>query len=155
MTEHKNTITYKIEVFEIDYPGRAFPWYRELDKPACADVRCRLRRRIGCAAKTPPIELLKMLWQRATPLNLNPSDEAFDPGAALEASGIIPNDMVYLDWSAFTEIYEMRFADFREHVQSLFFPSADDLTVFDDTLTWVLWLLHYCELALSRLPEGP
>jgi len=156
MIEHKPTMVCKAEVFQVDFPGRPFPWYRLLDEQECADLRAGFERRIGNAREMQPLQLLEDLWRRATPLDGDPGDEAaFDPKAVIESLGMAPGHSVYLDWSAFTEIYEMRFNDFAEFFHSLYFPSADDLTVFDDTLSWILWFLHYRMIALTTLGPAP
>lgn len=140
----------KIKVFEVDFPGRPFPWYRLLDEQECADLRAGLQGRIGKVGEWQPSELLEEMWRKATMLDGDPGDEvAFDPRVLMESLGLVPSQKVYLDWSAFTEVYEMRFSDFAEFFHSLYFPSSDDLTVFDDTLSWILWLLHYRALALT------
>lgn len=150
MIEHKPTMVYKVEVFQVDFPGRPFPWYRLLDEQECANLRAGLERRIGNVREVQPRQLLWDLWQRATSLDGDPSDEAaFDPRVLMESLGLVPGQRVYLDWSPFTEVYEMRFNDFVEFFHSLYFPSADDLTVFDDTLSWILWFLSDRSLALT------
>lgn len=151
MIEPKLTMACKIEVFQVDFPGRPFPGYRLLDEQECAELRAGFERRILNAGELKQSQLLEEMWRRATPLEGDPSDEAaFDPRTLMASLGIAPEQRVYLDWSAFTEIYEMRFSDFADCFHSLYFPSADDLTVFDGTLSWILWFLHYRALALTR-----
>ncbi|HEV7224714.1 MAG TPA: hypothetical protein VGN42_18530 [Pirellulales bacterium] len=75
---------------------------------------------------------------------LNALDEGFDLSRVFEALDIWPDDSVYINWHRFNanEIDAITVADLTLYFDDIWYPSSDDIDIFDDTLCWVLVVSH-------------
>lgn len=56
---------------------------------------------------------------------------------------IIPQTHVYITWDSFDDIDVIPFDDFCEYFDDIWYPSADDIGVFDDSFSWFVIITHY------------
>jgi len=62
----------------------------------------------------------------------------------------LTNDtFIYLDFYGFGKIERIKFKDFVENIHNLWYPSVDDLTIFDDYCEWVVNIFHYGDVSFT------
>lgn len=59
---------------------------------------------------------------------------------------IIPQQYVYITWDSFNDIDVMPFDDFCKYFDDIWYPSVDDVGVFDDSFSWFIIITHYGEI---------
>jgi hypothetical protein len=59
---------------------------------------------------------------------------------------------VLLNWDPLQEIDRMLRSDAARRFEDLWYPGADDLLLFDESLEWVLIIMHFGEVRCAQLP---
>ncbi|MEX0599721.1 MAG: hypothetical protein WD205_03690, partial [Rhodothermales bacterium] len=60
----------------------------------------------------------------------------------LKECGIHPATKVYVNWDRFEEVDRMALDDLDDFFHYIWYPSSDDIDVFDDDLEWILSVTH-------------
>lgn len=137
--------------FQASHPGVAFPDVSTLSHESAENLRTRLAARLGCDCAN-GLTLVKTLAGRATVVEgVNAQSEDFRLLQTLWTLQLRPKETVYLNWYRFDSIDIISLEDLAQYFQDLWYPSSDDLDVFDDTLDWVLSIGHSGDLSIARL----
>jgi hypothetical protein len=132
----------KIQNFERDR-GQSFPAFRSLSPDQCAALRERVAQKLGLPPETDPLELVRHLAAKEGRYSSQQADEAsFDLGKAMDELGIKPKDTIYLNWYRYDDVDEMSVKDLSKFFDDIWYPSSDDLDIFDDSLQWILSIAH-------------
>jgi hypothetical protein len=134
---------FKIENFEREHgPGTFIP-YRHLSKEEADHLFRSLKRRLGLPDDSDGLRAVKIVRERSTWLkNANAGSEGFDLGRLFEDLKFDVSDTVYLNWYRFDEIDELRTRDLFNTFGDLWYPSSDDLDIFDSSMDWLLSIEH-------------
>ena len=49
---------------------------------------------------------------------------------------------VYINWFRFDNIDQMKFNDFSTYFYDIWFPSVDDIDLFDESYSWIVSIRH-------------
>lgn len=60
----------------------------------------------------------------------------------LKKINVSPKNKIYINWFNFENIDYLKYKDFVEYFDDLWFPASDDIDVFDDTFEWILSIRH-------------
>jgi hypothetical protein len=133
---------FKIEHFARQYPTQAFPPFNNLTPIEVERVRLAL-----CRAASLPSEiawplLLQHLIRKSQPVpGVDAESDAFDLVSVVAELGIAPARQVYLSWNPVqAEIDRMAFADLARCFDWIWYPSSDDLEIFDDSFSWLIYV---------------
>ena len=77
-------------------------------------------------------------------------EEGFDLAGALRANGISPSEHVYISWSRFTDLDEVRSNQFVNHFDEFWYPAADDIDICDETMAWLVSIDYYGALSIAQ-----
>lgn len=66
--------------------------------------------------------------------------------------GIVPNRYIYLVWGNLGDIDTIPFVDFCQYFEDIWYPSSDDIGVFDDSFNWLIVITHYG--AILHIPDN-
>jgi hypothetical protein len=130
----------KVENFRRANPNAAFPQFAPVPAAACLQLRMSIAERIGLKKEAEPLEILGTLWERATVLpDINAEDE-------MPLQKLIPQideeSYVFVNWYRFDSIDRFAMTDFEAYFDELWYPSSDDIEVFDASLRWFLLVRH-------------
>lgn len=133
---------FKIEHFERDNPGQSFPWFERVANSR--DIGMRLLRRLGLPATTEGVAFLEALDERAqyTPA-IDAEDDAFDLRRVLVTHRIPPPVNVLINWNHFEHVDRMRLDDLCRFFDDVWYPSADDIEIFDESCDWCVMVRHF------------
>jgi hypothetical protein len=139
----------KIANFRKIHDGRDFPWWRALDEEEARRLRLRLSKKLGEVAPEDGMLLLNTLVQRKGDA-LGNVEEAASVSWRVELArrGIHVGERVLIDWYRFDRIDEMRLDDLETYFDDVWYGSADDIEVFDESLEWFIVVAHYGEVRL-------
>jgi hypothetical protein len=143
---------FKIRNFTNNHIDEAYPWLQTLSDRECATLRSQLQGRIPKSDSREPSSLQGQLDRigHVVP-GANAEDSDFSLNAVLSGELITAQETVYLNWKGFDEIDEMRFTDVCTYFDDIWYPSSDDLDLFDGSLDWVLSVAHHGTVKLGKL----
>lgn len=141
----------KIEIFERNNE-RAFPRFRSLSRLEAKSLKDRLIQRSGLSPRIDSLELLHKILESSREICEVLEDDSLDVRLALERNGQTCSDLVYLDWHRFDEVDEMAEEVLSKNFDDIWYPSADDLGIFDETLDWILLVQHWGSVFLYQPP---
>ncbi len=134
---------FKIEIFNQEKTGRPFPWFRSLKESETRILRQHLARAIGLPNDVSLLKLTQSIANMSVGYSdLNAEDEKFQLETTIQRLGVIPAEMLYVNWYRYDDIDEMRFKDVAEYFDYLWYPGPDDIDLFDATYSWVLSISH-------------
>ncbi len=136
--------TFKIECFEREYGPGTFPWHKALDSRSAEEVRQQLARALGMDVASSGLEMLLVIQERSQFVEgVNAEDEDFDLRAVLEPFGLAHEGQFYLNWYRFDKVDVIGAADVIAHFSDIWYPSSDDIEIFDRSMSWVVSIAHY------------
>ena len=146
--------TFKTANFKKDKPGHAFPQFESLEPSETQAIRVSLGARLGLSPAANSLELARCVDQRARTLpDMDAEDSSFDLAGALSAEGIRPRPNVYVNWYRFDEIDRMSFGDLAANFDDVWYPSSDDIDIFDDSVSWILSVSHEGAVKVLKLSD--
>ena len=83
--------------------------------------------------------------------NVNLDKPTIDIEEELAPFEIVPRSKLLLDWRQFKDVVEIQLTDLSELFRFMWFPAADDLSIFDESCSWMLFIQHDGELNLTLL----
>ena len=142
----------KLEDFTRDHPGEKFPEYRTLTDEETAGIRDQIIDRLGLPYTVTGLELVKAVVDKQSKIpQVDAEEETPDFAALLRESGIIPGEKVLINWYRFDRIDEMSLDDFSKYFTDLWYPAADHIDIFDDSLSWILSIDYSGSVSLLKL----
>nr|WP_321396301.1 hypothetical protein [uncultured Desulfobacter sp.] len=134
---------FKIEHYENDHPGETFPWHKALQSSTAKDFKDALSVKLGLEVDTTSENLIGIILEKSNLIQDAQADsENFSISKILESRSIIPESNVYLNWYRFDEIDEIHFDNLNKYFDDIWYPGSDDIDIFDQTLSWILTVLH-------------
>jgi hypothetical protein len=142
----------KLEDFVRDHPGEIFPENRLLSEQDTTYIRRIIASKLGLAPNVAPLNLVRAVADKAMTLpQINAEDESPDFRALLYEAGVNPRDKVLINWYRFDRIDEMSLDDFSRYFGDLWYPAADNIDLFDHSLSWILTIDYSGTVSLLRL----
>ncbi len=92
-----------------------------------------------------PEGIIQTLSDEATPLaglNLD-QNELRRCARYSKRAGIIPGPVLYVEWGALRDIDRFQTDELDRYFYDVWYPAADDIEIFDDTLNWLVFVRHY------------
>jgi hypothetical protein len=133
----------KIKNFESEHPGNRFPWFQSLDAAETRQVRDALTCGFGAQEANGLLGLTEFLDGKAGKVGETSAEsDNFDLRDVFRQLGISPLTEVLINWYRFDEIDRMRLEDLAGCFQSIWYPSADDIDIFDSTFSWIVSVSH-------------
>ncbi len=136
---------FKIEHFENERPGESFPPYETLSDGECNEVVARLchRLKVERSSDMAPGVVTSLLFQSA--LRECQIEEASIIETDVEVAGVFDaigaDAHVFILWEE-DEIDRMATADFTSNIDSIWYPAADDILLFDQSMSWIVLINH-------------
>jgi len=134
---------FKIEHFENDHPGKKFPWFRTLQSSEAEKFKQSFSSRLSLDANTTSENLVRIILEKSNFIETIQADsEHFSISKLLNSIGVFPMNNICLNWYRFDEIDELYFDDLDKYFDDIWYPGPDDIDIFDQTLSWILTILH-------------
>jgi hypothetical protein len=133
----------KIKNFEMEHPGTQFPWFHSLDLNETKQVLDDLKSTFGVPESKTTLELVVLLDSMAEDIaEFNAESDTFELRGVLYHLGISPLPRVFINWYRFDQIDVMNLDALAEWFDDIWYPSADDIDVFDSTYSWIISISH-------------
>lgn len=128
---------FKIDLFKKEYQID-FPNYAHLSESECLLLITKISKKYDLELNN----LTQSLSSRQINLTNVDAKENFSLIDTLNSISIIPLDNIYINWFHFDNIDILNTSDFNKYFDDIWFPSADDIDLFDESLTWVVSIRH-------------
>ena len=143
---------FKIEHFEKENPDTKFPWFEVLNDQELIELRNSLFSRLSIESSSDD----KILVQRINDAgvfveNVNASRMGFSLLGLLKSEDIESNDVVYVNWYRFDDVDRFKLNDLSQYFDDIWYPSSDDIDIFDSSLSWVISVSHSGEIIMGKL----
>lgn len=140
----------KIQNFAKANPGKRIPNVRHLDRDECESLRADIAVKLGQPRNSDSFEVLQELELRSQDLPGKPSDDNFRLLKLFQELQLNARS-VYVNWSSFDDMDEMSAKDLSDDFHDLWYPSSDDVEIFDRSMDWILLVRHYDVVQIVRL----
>ena len=131
---------FKIALFEQEHAG-PFPSYRSLPPVEGRALQARIASRFGLTASRLVGEFERDLASRQTYHQAN-AEQEFALLPTFTALGIAPLPELFVNWARFEEVDAFQTADVARYFGDLWYPVADDIDLFDASLSWLVSIRH-------------
>lgn len=142
----------KIENFSKTYSDRTFPKFRSLPIVEAGKIKSLLADKLGMRSDISGLELVCTIPEKAQHLsNINAEDPDFSINALFKQLDLHPQRNIYINWYQFDDVDEMEAADLIKHFDDVWYPAADAVELFDDSLSWILAVDYSGNLSYLKL----
>lgn len=128
---------FKIELFEKEYKIN-FPSYLHLSEQDSFSIRSKISGKYNLSIHS----LNKELSSIELPLEDINVEENFDISRIFEIIKLSPLSKIYINWYKFDDIDLFNLVDFNKYFYDIWFPSSDDIDIFDESLNWIISIRH-------------
>lgn len=134
---------FKRDRFAQMYPGVALPKATTLGDAKTRELRIKLANVVGFPREVDNLALTNHLDSLLRPLDTkNAETSDFDLGATIRSVGIVPELRVFVNWYRYDRIDEFQLAELSHFFHAIWYPSSDDIEIFDATCTWIFAVTH-------------
>lgn len=134
----------KIENFSNEYPNKSFPWFEFLEPCEAEKYRLKILRKMKMNATTSPAEQVEQLFKHQKNLeNVNADTAEFKMEDVFHKLNIKPDEYIFINWYRFDHIDKMKFNDFVEYFDYIWYAGPDDIDIFDKSLKWIVTIDHH------------
>jgi hypothetical protein len=105
-------------------------------------LRIAIAKRAELDQHSDPLVLLEALWAAAEFVPDVDADNGFDLRKLISARNLRPQEEVLLNWLRFDNMDRLAFSDLSQYFDDIWYPSSDDIDIFDDTLDWFVFIRH-------------
>lgn len=146
---------YSLEIkkknFLKENPSLPFPNLAAVSDQCLFDLRATFIKKLGLPSSCNNLVLFRTLESVA---DLIKGYDATSKGFALtklfHELGITPNEKVFINWDNFETLSEVRVKDLSDFFSYLYYPSSDDIEIFDSSTDWILMIAHHGSLRIWR-----
>lgn len=121
---------YKSMHFERDHPGERYPRVVPLNADAV---------RLFDDGLAP---LFKAIGEDRPRTNVDAGKGELDLAEVWKLVGIAPAHDILLSFDAMKSVDRMRRVDVEHHFSDVWYPTSDDLYIFDDSMSWLMYIHH-------------
>ncbi len=134
---------FKIENFTKDKPEGSFPECRSLSREEAFVLRRALGRKMNIPESASTLNFTKEIRKKCCVINgVNSKDERFKLQRFLREIRVNPLTVIYINWYRYDDIDEIRVDDLADHFLDIWYPSSDDIEIFDATFSWIVGVSH-------------
>lgn len=142
---------FKIANYLREYPQGKFPEVTSLEKDAALRLADKLKAIMGISKAARPIEMTRLMDQLGLAVEgVQAGQSDFSVRNVLSSQDIRPDESVFINWHQYDEIDQIGLSDLEEYFAYIWYPSADDIDIFDSSCAWVLSVSHDGEIKVTR-----
>jgi len=138
----------KIKNFE-ELHGVPFPSFRSLGVEECKDFAARLESRFSPPTARGGGLSESWLFEIGVEVADVSRAESFDIAGVVRNGGCRCLEKVFVDWGSH-RVDEMSTKDLSQYFDDIWYPSSDDILVFDSSIDWALAIFHYGAVLLVK-----
>lgn len=142
---------FKIDHFIDSHKDSSFPNFHTLNAKECRDFCESLKASMEITIESESDNLASEVYKLQHAIDTtNAQDEIFclkDVISFFHAD-VESIGSVFINWYRFDNIDSMQLEDLSKYFDDIWYPSSDDIDIFDSTIQWVLSITHVGDLYL-------
>ena len=143
---------FKIEHYEREFGVGTFIPFRHLSANEASSIFQILKRRLELPEEFDGLQVVRIISQRGTFVyEFNADQDDFDLKQVMNYLNLNVGDKVFVNWYRFDNIDEFRTDDLIKKFSDIWYPSSDDIYVFDSSMNWILSIDHGGYIQIVRL----
>src|ERR1700722_7216195 len=124
----------KIDNFNRENPKRTFPFWESLTQDESSHFREIIFNRLALRFESDSLVLVKRLEETACDVaKLESKASGSEILNILKRLEIFPRKYVYINWHRYDKIDKMKYLDFISYFEYIWYPSSDDIDIFDES----------------------
>ena len=133
------------------FPGGQFPGTREIKADEVTKLRTDLAGKASMHSGASFTGIVGHIWQTFKAIHdFKAVKDDFNLRAALASQSINPKDEVFVYWDNREQLDAFTFDDLSDKFKGLWIPTMDDIMIFDNTISWVLYIKNSGDLMLTK-----
>jgi len=132
----------KVQNFNRQNPSAEFPRFTSLAASECAQLLHAIAKRLGLDAQSEPLVVLNTLCASARSLTSVDAEDGFNLRTLISGLGLKARAEVLVNWQRFDNIDRIALSDLSRHFDDIWYPSSDDIEIFDESLDWFVLIRH-------------
>lgn len=141
----------KIEDFIGENKDDSFPDFLTLDKDEVKRHNNVIRESFGCPHNMLIIDVYNKIIEKSVLVQkVNAEVDDINFFELLESQNIVSKKNIYIDWHQLDEIDKMELDSLTKYFDSIWYPGADDIYIYDDTFSWFLFISHYGAVSITK-----
>jgi hypothetical protein len=142
---------YKLANFKKLNPSEDFPVFRRVGSEESRQLAARLAQRLRLPVPFDPLKLVRRVQSCLTTVpGVSSLSEDFRLSQVLWQFRLPAPECVFVNWYQFDDVDEIRFDELDSHFADVWYPSSDDIEVFDASLTWLIAIAHDGSVGICR-----
>lgn len=140
---------FKLEHFIKDNPESVFPNYFSLDAGAATEIRRELAAKVNSNSQLADLSLvmtIDSLGQLCS--GINAQNENFSLSKFLSRAGLNNIGDVFVNWYRYDDIDKFNLYELDKYFDYIWYPDADDIDIFDESLSWIVSISHTGQIKL-------
>jgi hypothetical protein len=135
--------SFKIENYEGEHGKGTFPHFHHLSLSECESVRELLKERLQMTGDVSYLDITVAVDGLDFICNVgNAQEEYFNIDAILRHLITDENEKIFINWYRFDDIDELMAGDLISLFNDIWYPSADDIEIFDKNVNWIVSVDH-------------
>lgn len=144
--------SFKRENFEKANPGTTLTGITEVTPERCEFIRSNLISRLRLHRSAGGRDIVEAIASRGRTVHgVNATNASFRLDQVFWQLNVHSAPQVYVNWHQFDEVDEMPLRLLCDHFTDIWYPSSDDIDIFDDSLAWVVSVYHDGEVRMLRM----
>lgn len=137
---------YKIDLFKKEY-GIDFPDFKHLSRKESIVLADRILRKFKFSSIDTLIDRLYSQNDVVLDINANDGLNLID---TLVGNKIKLMQEVYINWFHFDNVDLINLVDLNKYFLDIWYPSSDDIDIFDESLEWILSIRHDGSISILK-----
>ena len=141
----------RTKYFRTRFPSEQFPQTREIKENEITKLRTDLAGKASMHPGASFTGIVGHIWQTFKAIHdFKAVKDDFNLRAALASQSINPKDEVFVYLDNREELDAFKFDDLSDKFKGLWIPTMDDIMIFDNTISWVLYIKGSGDLMLTK-----
>jgi hypothetical protein len=145
---------FKIEHYERENGVGTFVPFRHLSTHEANSIFQSLKRRLELPEEFDGLQVVRIISKRGVFIkDFDADQDDFDLKQVMNHINLFVEDKLFVNWYRYDNIDEFRANDLYEKFSDIWYPSSDDIDVFDSSLSWILSISHHGKVQVIRLSD--
>jgi len=141
---------FKIRNWQGQFPGKPLPVYTALSQDEASELGIELAKRFRISYTSEDAAFTELFRRSNEVPEIYLEGEVTPLSSVFSRCAITPRESLFVQWRMFREVDRFKTRDLENDFYSIWYPSSDDIEIFDSTMEWVLFISHHGSVSLAK-----
>lgn len=143
---------FKVRNYEREFGVGTFVSFRHLSTEEADDLLHSLKLSLELPEDLDGLQVVRTISKNGIFVNeFDANQEDFDLKRIMNQINLNIADKVFVNWCRFDDIDELLSDDLFKRFSDIWYPSSDDIDVFDSSMNWILSIAHCGSVQVIKL----